>query len=152
MPKLTFSTERPPNPDGSPAGPTTQELSIGIPEDGTTDYRTLALQFRYDISDKDTMIIQLSSRALGIAPIGDLEDEIELDWAFYERRVGDNTSIKIGRILIPIGIFKPGPRRRHDSAVLSSSLHLLPRGELHQRGLSMASRCPTPSPLSPTGA
>ena len=30
---------------------------------------------------------------------------IELDWAFYERRLADNTSIKVGRVQIPLGIF-----------------------------------------------
>lgn len=100
-----FVEGRFPAPDGSPAGPTQDELNLGIPESGTTDYRNLALQFRYDISPKDTMIIQLSSRALGESPISTVEDEIELDWAFYERRLLDNTSIKVGRIQIPIGIF-----------------------------------------------
>jgi len=97
--------DRPPLPDGSDPGPTFDELALGIPEDGTFDYRTMALQFRYDISDKDVMVIQLSSRALGDSPIDDAEDDIELDWAFYERRIQDNTSLKVGRIQIPLGIF-----------------------------------------------
>ncbi len=85
--------------------PTTDEISLGIPEDGTFDYRTMAIQFRYDISPKDVMIIQFSSRSLGDSPIQDVEDEIELDWAFYERRLTDHTSIKVGRVQIPLGIF-----------------------------------------------
>ncbi len=85
--------------------PTTDELILGIPEDGTFDYRAMALQFRYQITDKDVMIVQLSSRSLGNSPINDVEDDIELDWAFYERRIGDNTSVKIGRVQIPFGIF-----------------------------------------------
>ncbi len=62
--------------------PTVDDQVLGIPEDGTYDYRTLAIQFRYAISPKDTMVIQFSSRALGKSPISDIEDEIELDWAF----------------------------------------------------------------------
>ena len=86
-------------------GPTPDEIIVGISEDGTTDYRFLALQFRYEISDSDLLVVQLSSRSLGDSPINLVEDDIELDWAFYERRLADNTSIKIGRIQIPLGIF-----------------------------------------------
>lgn len=85
--------------------PTGTELNLGIPEDGTTNYRNLAIQFRYEISPKDTMIIQLSSRALGNSPIQAVEDDVELDWAFYERRLTDQTALKVGRIQVPLGIF-----------------------------------------------
>jgi hypothetical protein len=94
-----------PNPDGSPAGPTFSEQAIGIPEDGTFDYRNMAIQFRYAMSDKDVMVMQLSSRSLGDSPITAAEDDIELDWAFYERKLADSTSIKVGRVQIPYGIF-----------------------------------------------
>jgi len=87
------------------AGPTAEEISLGIPEDGTASYRSVAIQFRYEITPKDIMIIQFSSRALGDSPIDDIEDEVELDWAFYERRITDHTSIKVGRVQIPFGIF-----------------------------------------------
>lgn len=99
--------ERPLLPNGQPRGPSPRrnEVSLGIPEDGTTNYRFLALQFRYDISSKDIFVVQFSSRTLGFSPLQDFEDEIELDWAFYERRVGDNTSVKVGRVQIPIGIY-----------------------------------------------
>lgn len=91
--------------DFTTGGPNSDEIAIGIPEQGTTDYRFLALQFRYQMTDKDLMVVQLSSRALGESPIELVEDEIELDFAFYERRLADNTSIKVGRIQIPLGIF-----------------------------------------------
>lgn len=91
--------------EGLNDSPHTDELNLGISEDGTFDYRTMAIQFRYEISPKDTMIFQFSSRALGDSPIELVEDEIELDWAFYERRIGDNTSVKVGRVQIPIGIY-----------------------------------------------
>lgn len=86
-------------------GPLGNEISIGIPEDGTTDYRKLALQFRYEISPRDIMIVQFSSRRLGDSPVDGVEDEIELDWAFYERRLWDHTSVKVGRVQLPFGIF-----------------------------------------------
>lgn len=90
---------------GGLENPTTDELTLGIPEDGTSDYRTMAIQFRYEISPRDVMIVQLSSRSLGNSPIDEAEDDIELDWAFYERRLRDHTYLKIGRIQIPLGIF-----------------------------------------------
>jgi len=90
---------------GPAASPNGLEVAIGIPEDGTFDYRFLALQFRYDISEKDVFTVQLSSRELGFSPTTDTEDEVELDWAFYERKLSDNTSLKVGRIQIPMGIF-----------------------------------------------
>lgn len=94
-----------PGPGGVDPGPTFDELALGISEDGTFDYRTMALQFRYQISPKDIMVVQLSSRSLGDSLINDVEEEIELDWAFYERRLTDNTSLKVGRVQIPLGIF-----------------------------------------------
>jgi len=81
------------------------EQALGIPEDGTFNYRNLALQFRYTISSKDVFVIQFSSRELGDSPLTFVEDEIELDWAFYEHRFLDSTSIKIGRVQIPLGIY-----------------------------------------------
>lgn len=85
--------------------PTSLESNLGIPEDGTTNYRFLALQFRYEVSARDIFIVQLSSRALGFSPIQQAEDEVELDWGFYERKIGDDTSLKVGRVMIPIGIY-----------------------------------------------
>lgn len=91
--------------EGGLFSPTVDELYLGIPEDGTFDYRAMALQFRYQMSPKDVFIVQLSSRSLGESPINDEEDDIELDWAFYQRQLGDHTAIKIGRVQIPFGIF-----------------------------------------------
>lgn len=97
-------------PDGSevPLGPSPSqfEATLGIPDgDWTSNYRFVALQFRYDISEKDIFVLQLSSRTLGFSQIQDFEDEIELDWAFYERRLTPDTSLKIGRVQIPFGIY-----------------------------------------------
>ena len=91
--------------DGGFSSPSANEQALGIPEDGTWDYRFLALQFRYQISPKDLMIVQLSSRRLGFSAIERVEDEVEIDWAFYERRLSDYTRLKVGRVQIPLGIY-----------------------------------------------
>lgn len=85
--------------------PSQSEIELGIPEDGTTAYRNLAIQFRYEISSQDIVVVQLSNRSLGDSFITELEDEVELDWGFYERRIGSDTGVKIGRVQIPLGIF-----------------------------------------------
>lgn len=85
--------------------PSENELLLGISEDGTTAYRNLAIQFRYEMTPQDIVVVQLSNRSLGDSLITDLEDEVELDWGFYERRIGADTSVKIGRVQIPLGIF-----------------------------------------------
>lgn len=91
--------------DYTKGGPTPIEVILGIDEDGTADYRFLALQARFEASPKDLIVVQLSSRKLGNSPINKIEDDIELDWAFYQRRLTDNTNLKLGRIQIPLGIF-----------------------------------------------
>lgn len=81
------------------------ETDLGIPEGGTFAYRNLALQFRYSITEKDILLIQFSHQRNGEAPVDDARDEIELDWGFYERRFGDSTSLRIGRVPISFGIY-----------------------------------------------
>lgn len=87
------------------ASPTGVELALGIPEGGTTDYRFLAIQFRYAMAPKHNFVLQLSSRRLGMSPVELFEDAIELDWAFYEYRIGDFSAVKVGKVQIPYGIY-----------------------------------------------
>lgn len=77
---------------------------LGIPTRGTTDYRTLALQIRYDLSDRDAVLFQLSHESLGDSPLQRVDD-IELDWGFYERTFAAGTSLRVGRVPIPFGIY-----------------------------------------------
>lgn len=76
---------------------------FGIPTEGTTDYRDLALQFRYDQDRRNTFLLQLRQERLGESP-SETED-VELDWAFYQRHVSDRLSFKVGRVPLPLGIF-----------------------------------------------
>ena len=76
---------------------------FGIPTNGTTDYRDLALQFRYDQDRRNAFVVQLRQERLGESP--QPRDDVELDWAFFQRNVSDRFSFKIGRIPLPLGIF-----------------------------------------------
>jgi hypothetical protein len=76
----------------------------GVPTTLTTDLRTVALQFRFAIGDANEMVLQVKHQRLGISPIQQLEDDIEMQWAFYQHRLGD-LRIRVGRTPVPFGIF-----------------------------------------------
>lgn len=78
---------------------------FGITEKGTFDYRNLALQFRYDYDEQTNLIIQFSHKRLGISPIMMVEEDIELDWAYFGYEAWDWFSIKVGKIQLPFGIY-----------------------------------------------
>ncbi|HEV7703782.1 MAG TPA: hypothetical protein VGO46_05785 [Gemmatimonadaceae bacterium] len=78
---------------------------VGIPHSGTFDYRRAALLFRFKGTPKDAFVVQLANRELGDSPIDDFTSEVQLDWAFYERRLGSKTTLRIGKAPIPMGIF-----------------------------------------------
>ncbi|HEV8579017.1 MAG TPA: hypothetical protein VGX68_08020 [Thermoanaerobaculia bacterium] len=76
----------------------------GIPEEGTADYRTAALQIRADLGEQDTFALQLSHERLGESALQAFQEDVALDWLFYERRFG-NSAVKVGRVQIPFGIY-----------------------------------------------
>ncbi len=78
---------------------------FGIPEQGTSDYRTMALQFRYDADDQNLIIMQISHERMGKSPIMVLEEGLKLDWAIYQHSFSNGLSFKVGKIQIPFGIF-----------------------------------------------
>lgn len=77
---------------------------LGISEDGTSDYRTAALQIRADVTERDTFAIQLSHERFGESDIQELQDDVAIDWIFYEHRFGQS-SVKVGKVQIPFGIY-----------------------------------------------
>ncbi len=77
---------------------------LGIPEDGTSDYRTAALQVRADISDNDAFVVQFSHERFGSSRVAEIKEDVELDWIYYQRRFGP-TTVKVGRVQIPFGIY-----------------------------------------------
>lgn len=78
---------------------------FGIPTRGTTNYRTLAVQFRYDRDDENSLIFQLNNRRVGSSPLQRLDNDVALDWAYLIHYFGDQTYVKVGRIQMPFGIF-----------------------------------------------
>lgn len=77
---------------------------FGIPTNGTTNYRDVALQLRYDNDPKNSVVVQFRHERLGDMRRGD-DGAVELDWAFYQRTFSDRLSLKAGRVPLPLGIF-----------------------------------------------
>jgi hypothetical protein len=76
----------------------------GVPTSLTTDLRTVALQFRFAVGDANEVVLQVKHQRLGISPIQQLEDDIEMQWAFYQHRLGD-LRVRAGRTPVPFGTF-----------------------------------------------
>jgi hypothetical protein len=85
-------------------GDATDYPIYGLPTGGTGDYRALALQARFAITNSDFVVVQVNHRALGNSALGALDNEVELAWGFYQKRVW-GTSIRAGRVPMPRGIF-----------------------------------------------
>lgn len=77
----------------------------GVTKDGTSDYRILALQFGYKISDKGRVVTQLLHRRIGGSPLNAITPAIDPVWAFYEHRFDNGIVAKVGRNPLPRGIF-----------------------------------------------
>jgi hypothetical protein len=77
---------------------------LGVPSYGTTDYRNLMLQLRYQASDNEQVVVQLLNRRLGTSPLQAALPDVALHWGYYQRR-GDWGSVKVGRAPMPRGIF-----------------------------------------------
>jgi hypothetical protein len=87
------------------AGMSDSSQVIGIGKDGTTNYRRAALLMRYTQTPKDAFVVQVAHRSLGDSPIMAFEPDVKVDWAFYERRFLENSSIRVGKAPIPFGIY-----------------------------------------------
>jgi hypothetical protein len=77
----------------------------GTTEEGTSDLRNLVIEFRWVKSAKETVVIQLSHERCGVDFLFPEEDQIEVDWPFYQRNIGTETDLKVGRLNIPLGIY-----------------------------------------------
>lgn len=86
------------------AGVAGEEAIHGVPTTGTTDLRTMALQFRYGLGDANEVVVQLKHQRLGMSPLQQLQDDVELQWAFYQHRFGP-MRVRVGRAPVPFGLF-----------------------------------------------
>lgn len=76
----------------------------GISTDGTGDYRTAAFQARFMATTRDHFVVQFSHQRLGSSNFMEFEDDVALDWLFYQRRLF-GASIRAGRVPMPRGLF-----------------------------------------------
>jgi hypothetical protein len=78
----------------------------GLPSaDATGDYRTVALLFRYNVTEKDAFVVQLRHRRLGMNPIQAAEPAMSFNWAYYQRKFGPGIDVKLGKLPLPRGIY-----------------------------------------------
>ncbi|HQV31865.1 MAG TPA: hypothetical protein PKV71_08315 [Calditrichia bacterium] len=78
---------------------------VGLPTTGTTDYRNLALQFSYHASDGSRLVLQFSHQRIGQSFLMEYEEDVELDWGFFEYRFAENYALKFGRLQLPMGFY-----------------------------------------------
>jgi hypothetical protein len=50
-------------------------------------------------------VVQLSHERIGESPLGSVRDDVEIDWAFYERLFPHGFEVRLGRVPIPFGIY-----------------------------------------------
>jgi len=78
---------------------------FGIPTHGTSDYRDLALQLRFDATPHDDVTVILRNQRLALDPRPLLRSDVDLEWGFYERRFNSGIALRVGRAPIPIGVW-----------------------------------------------
>ena len=71
-------------------------------------FREAALQFWYRWTDRDNFVMQVAHERVGDGPISQTKADIAIDWVFYQRYFGRSTSIRVGKVKAPIGIFNEG--------------------------------------------
>jgi len=69
------------------------------------DYRNAALQFSFQPSQSNRVVIQVNHQRVGNSLIATLKEDIELDWGILEHRLNNKFIIRAGRILLPLGIY-----------------------------------------------
>ncbi len=85
-------------------GKATEAPLFGIPEAGTADMRSAALQSRFSFTRSSQAVVQVSHRRLGQSLMAEMENTVELDWLYYAHRFG-GAQFRAGRIPMPRGLF-----------------------------------------------
>ncbi len=81
--------------------------TLGIPVNGTSDYRLFTLQTRVKLSEKDEFVAQILNRKFGASPLASAIGDLTAQWAYYNHRfsIGDATAnVKAGRTPLPRGL------------------------------------------------
>src|SRR5690349_24364370 len=78
---------------------------LGLDADGTADYRRAAILARYSIAPTDAFVVQVAQRRLGDSPTMQFEQDLKLDMAFYQHRFANGTVVRVGKTVLPFGIF-----------------------------------------------
>ncbi len=78
---------------------------FGMSKDGTSDYRSLTLQFNYQLDERSRVVTQLLHRNFGESPTKALTPAMEPIWAFYEHKFENGVTLKAGRNPLPRGLF-----------------------------------------------
>lgn len=86
-------------------GETDRHRYRGATPGGTFDFRSAALQARWEMTPSSEFVVQVANENVGESPTNQLRDDLELDWLFYRYRFSDGTSVRLGRIPLPIGIY-----------------------------------------------
>ena len=80
-------------------------MVAGLTDQGTADYRRAAILARYDASPENRFVVQVAHRRLGDSPTMQFEENVKLDMAFYEHLFRTGTSVRIGKTVMPYGIY-----------------------------------------------
>jgi len=75
---------------------------LGIPKGGTFNYRVLALQARYLITDEDQLVVQGRYQQSGVSVLNDAAPQIQ--WMYYQHDFGVVT-MALGKVPVPIGLY-----------------------------------------------
>jgi hypothetical protein len=76
---------------------------LGIPKEGTLDYRIMTLQFRYKLSDQDAFVVQMLNRRLGSSPLAGVINDVTTQMAYWQHQAGA-VNVKVGRTPFPRGL------------------------------------------------
>jgi len=74
----------------------------GLDRNGEWDYRALAVQLNYAISDEGRFVVQVRNREFGSSVLND--QGVQVDWAYYAHDFGP-VAIKVGKAPLPLGLY-----------------------------------------------
>jgi hypothetical protein len=73
-----------------------REPTLGLPLNGTSDYRTFTFQTRFKLDDENQIVSQIFNRRFGTSPLASSINDLTLQWAYWQHKKG-NVTLKFGR-------------------------------------------------------